>query len=120
MQQLASNEQFEKLINNIENKPVLVDFHAEWCGPCKMLNPVVEAIADQYANKLEVVKVDADKFQEITAKYGVRGIPTLMLFKQGAPASTKVGVGTISEIQAFVEKQLETGDCTSQPLLDTQ
>lgn len=106
MQQLTSNEQFETLINNAENKPVLVDFHTEWCGPCKMLNPVMEAIAEQYANKLEVVKVDADKFQEIATKYSVRGIPTLMVFKQGTPASTKVGVGSLSQIEAFVEEQL--------------
>lgn len=106
MQQLTSNEQFETLINNAENKTVLVDFHTEWCGPCKMLNPVVEAIAEQYASTLEVVKVDADKFQDITAKYGVRGIPTLMMFKQGTPASTKVGVGSISQVKAFVEEQL--------------
>lgn len=71
-----------------------------------MLNPVVEAIAEQFASNLEVVKVDADKFPDITAKYGVRGIPTLMMFKQGIPASTKVGVGSISQIAAFVEEQL--------------
>lgn len=106
MQQLDNSKQFEGLINNNENKPVLVDFHTQWCGPCKMLNPVVEAIAEQYANKLEVIKVDADKFQDIAAKYGVRGIPTLMLFKQGTPASTKVGVGSLRQIEAFVEEQL--------------
>ena len=83
-----------------------MDFHTEWCGPCKMLNLVVEAIAEQYANKLKVVKVDADKFQEITAKYAARGIPTLMVFKQGTPTSTKVGVGGLSQIEAFVEEPL--------------
>ena len=106
MQQLSNNEQFERLINNAETTPVLVDFHTEWCGPCKMLNPVVEAIAEQFANRLEVIKVDADKFQDITNKYGVRGIPTLMLFKQGIPVSSKVGVGTLNQIEAFVEEQL--------------
>lgn len=106
MQHLTSHEQFENLINNAENKPVLVDFHTEWCGPCKMLDSVVVAIAEQFASNLEVVKVDADKFPAITARYGVRGIPTLMMFKHGIPASTKVGMGSISQIEAFVEEQL--------------
>ena len=106
MQHLTSNTQFEQLINNPENTPVLVDFHTQWCGPCKMLNPVVEAIAEQYASKLKVLKVDADEFQQIAAKYSVRGIPTLMMFKQGMPASSKVGVGTMNQIEAFVSEQL--------------
>ncbi|GJM13475.1 MAG: hypothetical protein DHS20C12_18780 [Pseudohongiella sp.] len=106
MLQLSSNEQFETLINNSENKPVLVDFHTDWCGPCKMMSPVVEAIAEQYANRLDVVKVDAGQFQDITAKYGVRGIPTLMLFKQGTPTSSKVGAVSLKQIEAFVDEQL--------------
>jgi len=107
MQQLRSNVEFENLINNAENKAVLVDFYTEWCGPCKLLNPVVDAIAEQYAARLDVVKVDADRFQEISARYGVRGIPTLMMFKRGAPASTKVGAGSFKQIAAFVTEQLE-------------
>jgi thioredoxin 1 len=83
--------------------PVLVDYWAEWCGPCKMIAPVLDEIASTYAGKLTIVKVNIDENQETPAKYGVRGIPTLMLFKDGEIAATKVGALSKSQLAAFLD-----------------
>ena len=87
-------------------KPVLVDFWAEWCGPCKMITPILEEVAKEYQNKLQVAKIDVDSNQSIPKKYSVRGIPTLILFKNGAPAAQKVGALTKGQLTAFIDSNI--------------
>ena len=86
--------------------PVLVDYWAEWCGPCKMIAPVLDEIAQTYAGKLKVCKLNIDENQETPAKYGIRGIPTLMLFKGGNIEATKVGALSKSQLAAFIDSHL--------------
>jgi thioredoxin 1 len=86
--------------------PVLVDYWAEWCGPCKMIAPVLEEIGTEYAGKLKVAKLNIDENQETPPRYGIRGIPTLMLFKDGEVEATKVGALTKSQLAAFLDSNL--------------
>lgn len=86
--------------------PVLVDFWAEWCGPCKMIAPVLDEVASSYNGKLKITKVNVDENREIPAKFGIRGIPTLMLFKGGQLAATKVGAMSKAQLTAFIDQQL--------------
>ena len=86
--------------------PVLVDFWAEWCGPCKMIAPVLDEVASTYNGKLRIAKVNVDENREIPAKFGIRGIPTLMLFKDGQLAATKVGAMSKAQLTAFIDQQL--------------
>jgi len=83
--------------------PVLVDYWAEWCGPCKMIAPVLEEVAEGYEGKVKVCKVDVDSNKEAAAKYGIRGIPTLMVFKDGDAAATKVGALSKKQLEEFVD-----------------
>ena len=87
-------------------QPVLVDYWAEWCGPCKMIAPILDEIAKEYAGRLEVAKLNIDDNQETPASYGVRGIPTLMLFKNGSIEATKVGALSKSQLAAFIDSHL--------------
>jgi thioredoxin 1 len=86
--------------------PVLVDFWAEWCGPCKMIAPVLEEVALSHAGRIKIAKVDVDDNREIAAKYGIRGIPTLMIFKNGELAAQKVGALSKAQLTAFVDSQV--------------
>jgi thioredoxin 1 len=83
--------------------PVMVDFWAEWCGPCRMLSPVVDEMAELYQGRLKVVKMNVDENSTVPQKFGIRGIPTLMVFKEGQLESTKVGSLTKSQLQDFLE-----------------
>lgn len=86
--------------------PVLVDYWAEWCGPCKMIAPILDEVAGAYQGKLQIAKMNVDENREIPAKYGIRGIPTLMLFKDGQLAATKVGAMSKAQLTAFIDQQL--------------
>ncbi|HLW04516.1 MAG TPA: thioredoxin TrxA [Azoarcus sp.] len=89
-----------------ESLPVLVDYWAEWCGPCKMIAPILDDIVGSYAGKLKIVKVNIDDNPETPAKFGIRGIPTLMLFKGGNVEATKVGALSRSQLTAFIDSNL--------------
>lgn len=106
-----------ELINNITDgdfeqevlnsaSPVLVDYWAEWCGPCKMIAPVLDEVAKDFEGRLKVCKLNIDDNQNTPAKYGVRGIPTLMLFKDGAVEATKVGALSKSQLVTFLESNI--------------
>ena len=86
--------------------PVLVDYWAEWCGPCKMIAPLLDDLAKDYAGKLKVAKLNIDENQATPPKYGIRGIPTLMLFKNGNLAATKVGALSKSQLMAFIDSNI--------------
>ena len=88
------------------DKPVLVDFWAEWCGPCKMIAPILEEVAKEYDGKIQVAKMDVDSNQAVPAMFGIRGIPTLMLLKDGQLAATKVGAMSKAQLTAFIDQQL--------------
>ncbi|MGB4118221.1 MAG: thioredoxin TrxA [Polaromonas sp.] len=86
--------------------PVLVDYWAEWCGPCKMIAPILDEVATSYEGKLQIAKMNVDENRDIPAKFGIRGIPTLMIFKNGELAATKVGAMSKSQLTAFIDQQL--------------
>jgi thioredoxin 1 len=86
--------------------PVLVDYWADWCGPCKMIAPVLSEIADEYAGKVRVAKLNIDENPKTPPRYGIRGIPTLMLFKAGEVEATKVGAVSKSQLTAFIDSNL--------------
>jgi thioredoxin 1 len=88
------------------DKAVLVDYWAEWCGPCKMIAPILDEISQNYADKVKIAKLNIDENPETPPKYGIRGIPTLMLFKNGAVQATKVGALSKSQLTAFIDSNL--------------
>ncbi len=88
------------------DKPVLVDYWAEWCGPCKMIAPILDEVSKDYDGRLKVAKMNVDENRDVPAKFGIRGIPTLMLFKNGELAATKVGALSKSQLTAFIDTHL--------------
>ena len=88
------------------DKPVLVDFWAEWCGPCRMIAPALEEISNSHGEQVTIVKINIDENPDTPGKYGVRGIPTMLLFKNGEVAATKVGAAPRGQLQTWLESQL--------------
>ena len=100
-----SDESFEEEVLQSE-QPVLIDYWAEWCGPCKMIAPVLDEIATEYSDRLKVVKLNIDDNPQTPPKYGIRGIPTLMVFKNGQVEATKVGAVSKAQLTAFLDENL--------------
>jgi len=97
-----SDDSFENDVLQ-SDKPVLVDFWAEWCGPCKALTPILESVAGTHSEKVTFAKMNVDDNQDIPAKYGIRGIPTLLLFKNGELIATRVGGASKAQLEAFID-----------------
>ena len=100
-----SDDNFEEEVLNCE-QPVLVDYWAEWCGPCKMIGPLLDEIASDYEGKLKIAKLNIDDNPNTPPKYGIRGIPTLMIFKNGNAEATKVGALSKSQLTAFIDQSI--------------
>ncbi|MSQ49695.1 MAG: thioredoxin TrxA [Betaproteobacteria bacterium] len=103
--QQVTDDSFEPEVLQSE-VPVLVDYWAEWCGPCKSIAPILEAVAKEYGGRLKIAKINVDENQSTPAKFGIRGIPTLMLFKNGNVEATKVGALSKSQLTAFLDSNI--------------
>jgi thioredoxin 1 len=101
----VTDDTFEEEVLN-SNEPVLVDYWANWCAPCKMIAPLLEEIAEEYAGKIKIAKLDIDQNRSVMERFKVRGIPTLMLFKGGEPEATKVGAVSKSQLTVFIDSNL--------------
>ena len=101
----VSNDDFESEVVNSE-KPVLVDFWAEWCGPCKQIAPVVEEIAGEHSDKLKVCKMDVDANRETAVQFGIRSIPTLLIFKNGEVAGSQIGAVSKQQLLEFIQAEI--------------
>lgn len=101
----VTDDNFEAEVLN-SSDPVLVDYWAEWCGPCKMIAPILDEIASEYTGKIKVAKLNIDDNPQTPPKYGIRGIPTLMLFKNGNVEATKVGALSKSQLTAFIDSNI--------------
>ncbi|MCO6553186.1 MAG: thioredoxin TrxA [Gilliamella sp.] len=100
-----SEATFDKVVNE-SSKPVLVDFWASWCGPCKMVAPILEEIAQEYGDKIVIAKLNIEENPNIAPKFGIRGIPTLLIFKNGQVAATQVGALSKAQLKNFIDPQL--------------
>jgi thioredoxin 1 len=100
-----SEATFDKVVNE-SSRPVLVDFWASWCGPCKMVAPILEEIAQEYSDKIVIAKLNIEENPNIAPKFGIRGIPTLLIFKNGQVAATQVGALSKAQLRDFIDPQL--------------
>ena len=103
--QHISDSNFESVVLQ-SDQPVLVDFWAEWCGPCKMIGPILEELSGEYGDKIQIAKMNVDENQGVPAQFNIRGIPTLILFKNGTVAAQKVGALAKSQLTAFIDSHL--------------
>ena len=101
----VTDSSFDKEVLNADG-PVLVDYWAEWCGPCKMIAPIIDEIANEYGDRIRIAKLNIDHNRQTPLKYGVRGIPTLILFKNGAPEAQQVGLVAKSKLAALLDQHL--------------
>lgn len=101
----VSESNFDEVVGQATG-PVLVDYWAEWCGPCKMIDPILHELADEYGDRLTIAKINIDDNAQLASRFKIRGIPTLMVFKDGEPQATKVGAVTKSALKAFVDPLL--------------
>ncbi len=101
----VSDASFEQDVLKAD-KPVLLDFWAEWCGPCKMIGPILEELSTEYGDRIQIAKMNVDENQGIPAQFNIRGIPTLILFKNGTVADQKVGALARSQLEAFIDSNL--------------
>ena len=106
IQDITSEDFGVAVLQRSQEVPIVVDFWAEWCGPCKMIAPLLDEIAGEYSDKLKVCKLDIDSNQQTPPKYGIRGIPTLMLFRNGELVSTKVGALSKTQLAEFLDTNL--------------
>lgn len=102
----VSDESFEEEVLNADI-PVLIDYWAEWCGPCKMIAPILDELAEEYGERVKIAKLNIDDNPETPPKYGIRGIPTLMIFKDGHVEATKVGAVSKSQLTEFIENNVD-------------
>tara|TARA_X000001036_G_scaffold242905_1_gene226643 strand:+ start:481 stop:813 length:333 start_codon:yes stop_codon:yes gene_type:complete len=102
----VNEDNFDTIVIN-SDKPVLVDFWAEWCGPCKMLTPTIEAIAEEYKDKSSIVKINVDDAPAIATKYGIRSIPSILLFSKGEVVEQRVGAVSKEELTSLLDKTIE-------------
>jgi len=102
--QIKDNEFESEVINS--KLPVLIDFWAEWCGPCRMLSPILDQLSEEMDGKVKIVKMNIDENPETPSKFGVRGIPTMLLFKEGKQIATKVGVQSKNALQEWINSSL--------------
>ena len=103
--QPVTDATFDELVKQ-SDKPVVVDFWAEWCGPCKQIGPALEELSDELGDKVKIVKLNVDENPGTAAQLGIRGIPTLFLFKDGKPVSNKVGAAPKSALQSWIEEAI--------------
>ena len=106
IEQIKDTDFQQDVIDDSNNQPVLVDFWAEWCGPCKALGPILENIATEFEGKIKVKKINIDENPSAPANYGIRSIPTIMIFKDGAVANTKIGLSSEADIKDWINSQL--------------
>ena len=105
----TTDSDFEDDVVN-SDRPVLLDFWAEWCGPCKMIAPILDAIADEYQDRLRVVKLNIDENPQTAPKYNIRSIPTLLLFRDGAVAAQQVGAVSKAQLASFLDQHIGSGE----------
>ena len=101
----TNDKDFEEDVN-LSTLPVLIDFWAEWCGPCKMIGPILEELAEELDDKIKIVKIDVDNNSQTAMKYSIRSIPTLMIIKEGSVQGQHIGAASKAQIQSFIDQNI--------------